>query len=130
MVAMLGTACVPKDTIDQSPLVTWDPSSSDVFHDATVGDGTLSISSGCVLLILENEKKILLVWPEPTSWNPSSQTIQFVGVRGESLELRDGDRIMPGGSAPPGEEEQVSPPDGSCGADELFIVNSVQIVAD
>ncbi|MCH8950109.1 MAG: hypothetical protein IIB87_07015 [Chloroflexi bacterium] len=122
-----------------SPLATWNPSNDDIFNDATTGEGTLDISAACVRLI-QNQKTILLVWPEPTSWNASSQVIEFVGPLGERAELRDGDQIMPGGvtvigggnigepdiGAPP----FVSPPDPSCKAEETFIVNSLVLVTD
>ena len=136
MVVLLGAACTSVDRIETSPLATWDPSNADVFNNPTTGEGTLDISAGCVRLILDNQKTVLLVWPEPTSWNASSQVIEFVGPLGEVAELRDGDRIMPGGvtvigggnigepdiGAPP----FVSPPDPSCKAEETVIVNSIR----
>ncbi len=131
---LLAAACTSVDRIETSPLATWDPSNAGVFNDPTPGEGTLDISAGCVRLI-QNQKTILLVWPEPTSWNASSQAIEFVGPLGERAELRDGDQIMPGGvtvigggnigepdiGAPP----FVSPPDPSCEADETFILHSI-----
>ena len=113
---------------DGSPLATWDPSTAEVFNQAGAGEGTLDISSSCVRLILENRKSILLVWPEPTSWNASTQTIEFVDVFGERLELREGDRIMPGGSTATHEPRFVSPPSPSCQMDEAFVLNSVRLV--
>ena len=113
---------------DESPLATWDPSTAEAFNQAGAGEGTLDISSGCVRMILENRKSILLVWPEPTSWNASTQTIEFVDVFGERLELREGDRIMPGGSTATHEPRFVSPPSPSCKMDEAFVLNSVRLV--
>lgn len=130
MVALLGAACKSEVMVDRSPLATWDPRNAGVFHDATAGRGTLDISAGCVRLVLDNQKTILLVWPEPTSWNASSQAIEFVGVRGEHAELRDGDQIMPGGSTPIGEFQFVSPPDPSCKANGTFVVNSLVPVTE
>ena len=130
IVTLVGTACVSEDGVDKSPLATWDPGSVDTFQDATVGNGTLNILANCVLLVLDNQKTILLVWPEPTSWNESSQVIEFVGVRGERIELRDVDQIIPGGSTPIGQPQFVSPPDPSCEAEETFIVNSLRLVTE
>ncbi len=125
LVALLAAGCIPAVRVDKSPLATWDPSQSEAFNDATVGTGTIEISASCVQFILENQKTILLVWPEPTSWDPSSQVIEFVGVGGERMELRNGDQITPGGSPAIGQPQYVSPPDPSCEADEIFIVSSL-----
>lgn len=130
MVALVGVACASEDGVDKSPLATWDPGSVDTFTDATVGNGTLNISPGCVLLVLDNQKTILLVWPEPTSWNESSQAIEFVGVRGEQMTLHNGDKIIPGGMTPIEQPQYVSSPDPSCQADETFIVNSLSLVTE
>ena len=140
-VAIIGGACAKESRIEESPLATWDPSKSEVFFQAGSGDGSLVITSGCVRLILETnigQKSILLVWPEPTSWNASSQLIDFVDVWGERLELRYGDKIMAGGMGfPPvespeyiGEPSFVLPPDPSCKADELFVLNSISVITD
>lgn len=145
IVAVLGAACAEENRIEESPLSTWDPSESKAFFLAASGEGTLDIIHGCVRLILETnvgQKSILLVWPEPTSWNASSQSIDFVDVRGERLELRDGDKIVAGGSGHPlvelTEEDKAtgkftsfaSPPDPSCKADELFVLNSISMAED
>ena len=84
----------------------------------------------------------MLVWPEPTSWDASYQLIDFVDVWGERLELRDGGKIVAGGVGYPleliTEEDKatgkftsfVLPPDPSCNADELFVVNSISVIED
>lgn len=128
VLALVGTACTTK--IETSPLATWDPAGANTFTDATVGNGTLSISNHCVRLILDNQKTILLVWPVPTSWNEPSQVIEFVGVRGERMTLRNGDKIIPGGMTPTGPPRYVSSPDPSCQADETFIVNSLSVATE
>jgi hypothetical protein len=125
MVALMGVACMPEVRVNKSPLATWDPSQSNAFDDATVGTGTLEISAECVRFILDNQKTILLVWPEPTSWDSASKVIEFVGVGGERMELRNGDQITPGGSPAIGQPQYVSPPNPSCEADEIFIVSSL-----
>ena len=140
LVILLGAACNPEVRIDKSPLATWGPSKGQVFNDAIVGRGTLEISAGCVRLVQDNQKTILLVWPEPTSWNASSQVIEFVSVHDQRVALRNGDQIMVGGvtvigggnigepdiGAPP----FVSPPDPSCKAEETVIVNTISLVTD
>ena len=70
------------------------------------------------------------MWPEPTSWNASYQAIEFVSVLGERLELRDGDRIVPGGATPIVEPSFVSAPDSSCEADEMFVLNSIEVITN
>ena len=130
MVVLSGAACNVNERIDESPLATWDPSNSVVFNQATIGKGTLDVSEGCVRLALENQKLVLLVWPEPTSWNATSQAIEFVGVRGERLELRDGDQIIPGGATATREPQFVSPPGPSCEAEETFVLHSLRVVTD
>ena len=143
---LLAAACTSVDRVDTSVegsdtslLATWDPSGAGGFDDAAVGAGTLDISARCVRLI-QNQKTILLVWPEPTSWNASSQVIEFVSVHGQRAALRNGDQITVGGvtvigggnigepdiGAPP----FVSPPDPSCKAEETVIVNSISLVTD
>ena len=142
----LGGSCVEGNRIEESPLATWDPSESGIFF--TSGrNGTLDITSGCVRLTRKDEAGIestLLVWPEPTSWNASSQLIEFVGVFGEHLELRDGYTITVAGVGLPlaeFDEEDIStrdylsepsyvlPPDPSCKAiaDQLFVLNSASL---
>ncbi len=142
------TSCADSDSAssvtsgsqNESPLSTWDPSNADVLSDASAGEGTLEITSDCARLILDNGKTILLVWPEPTSWNSTSQVIEFVGPRSERMELRDGARIRPGGftavgdptDAEPdiGEPNYVLPPPADCQMDEIFVLNSVTVVAE
>ena len=122
-------------------LATWDPSKSDIFFDSSSGEGTVTITLGCVWLMKNTkvgEKFILLVWPEPTIWNASSQAIEFVDVLGGHQELRDGDKIKAGGAGYPGAHSPeymgnpnfVIPPDPSCNADELFVLNSIRAIQD
>lgn len=128
VVLLLASACETEAKVARVDLPTWDPRNDEVFVDATLGPATLDMSTGCVLLILENQKSVLPVWPLPTSWNPSSQTIEFVDVWGERLELREGDTIMPGGVTPRVEPEFVSPPGTSCEAEKLFLLHSLRKV--
>lgn len=134
IISLLVVACstseTPVDSIGELPLATWDPSGSTTFLDATVGNGVLDISNNCVRLILENDLVVLLVWPEPTSWNVENRVIEFVGPQGEQMELREGDEIMPGGMSLMGDIEYVSSPDPACQADETFIVSSVKLMSD
>ena len=130
VVLFLGAACGGEVRIDESPLATWDPSKADMFLQATAGKGTLDVSASCVRLILENQKSVLLVWPEPTSWNASSQVIDFVGPLGERLELRNGDQIMPGGATATREPQFISLPDPSCNAEEIFVLHSIKVITD
>ena len=126
---VLGIACgVDKET-HTSPLATWDPGNAEVFNQ-TRTEGILELSPSCVRLILDNQESVLLVWPEPTSWNASYQAIEFVSVLGERLELRDGDRIVPGGATPIVEPSFVSAPDSSCEADEMFVLNSIEVITN
>ena len=112
---------------------------------AASGEGTLDVTPGCVRLMQETnagQTSILLVWPESTSWDATSQEIDFVDVWGERLELRDGDKIVAGGSGYPlvelTEEDKatgeftsfVLSPDPSCEADELFVLNSISMASD
>ena len=130
VVLFFGAACGGEVRIDESPLATWAPSKGDVFPQARAGDGTLDVSAGCVRLILENQKSILLVWPEPTSWNTSSQVIDFVGPLGDRLELRNGDQIIPGGATATREPQYISQPDPSCIAEEIFVLHSIKVLTD
>lgn len=116
--------------IEDSPLATWDSTGSGTFLDAIIGQGVLDVTKGCVRLRLSNCKTVLLVWPEPTSWNATAQAIEFVGPLGERAELRDGDRITPGGATPIRAPQYVLRPNPECEADETFIVNSIQLVTD
>ena len=141
VIAVIGGACAEDNRIEESPLATWDPSKSEIFFLASSGEGTLEITSGCVRLIQETQTT-LLVWPEPTSWNASSQVIDFVDVMGNRLQLRDGDRIEAGGSGYPikiiTEEDKstgkftsfASPPAPTCSADDSFVLNSISVIQD
>ena len=53
-----------------------------------------------------------------------------MSVLGERLELRDGDRIVPGGATPIVEPSFVSAPDSSCEADEMFVLNSIEVITN
>lgn len=127
-VLLLASACETEERVGRVDLPTWDPSNDGAFADATLGPAILDMSTGCVLLVLENQKSVLPVWPLPTSWNPSSQAIEFVDVWGERTELREGDTIMPGGVTPIVEPEFASPPGASCEAEELFLLHSLRKV--
>ena len=125
---LLAFGCETEEKVDVVDLPTWDPSRDGVFNDATLGPATLDMSTGCVLLILENQKAVLPVWPLPTSWNPSAQAIEFVDVWGERTELREGDTITPGGVTPIVEPDFVSPPGAACEAEKLFLLHSLSKV--
>ena len=140
-VAVMGGACAEVNRIGESPLATWGPSKNGFYLMASSGEGTLDIAPGCVRLILETgtgQKSTLLVWPEPTSWNAPDQAIDVVDVWGERLDLRDGDKVEAGGvEYPPstspeyaGKPTFVLPPDPSCNADELFVLNSISVIED
>ena len=128
VVLLVASACQTGSKVGGIHIPTWDPGNAGIFDDATLGPATLDMSTGCVLLVLENQKSVLPVWPLPTSWNPSSQAIEFVGVWGERTELREGDTIMPGGVTPIVEPEFVSPPGASCEAEKLFLLHSLRKV--
>ena len=143
--AVFGGACSEENWIAESPLATWDPSKAGIFLQASSGEGALEITPGCVRLVSETGaglEYILLVWPEPTSWNASSQVIDFVDVMGNRLELRDGDRISAGGSGYPieiiTEEDKstgkftsfASPPAPTCNAGRSFVLNSISVIED
>ena len=128
VVLLLVSACGTEMKVDRVDLPTWNPSDAGIFNDLRLGPGTLDMSTGCVLLILENQKSVLLVWPLPTSWNPSSQAIEFVGVWGERMELREGDTVILGGVTPIVEPEYVSPPGDSCKAEKLFRLHTLSKV--
>lgn len=124
-VLFLASACKTEGPVGRVNLSTWDPGTAGILDDATLGPATPDMSTGCVLLILENQKSVLPVWPLPTSWDPSSQAIKFVDVWGERTELREGDTIMPGGVTPIVEPEFVAPPSGSCEYEELFRLHAL-----
>ena len=115
------------DTPDtsQSPLVTWDASRTEIVFQASAGTGILRITDSCVFLVRSDQRTTLLIWPEPTSWNAATQSIMFVGLSGEQLELHDGDRITPGGYAIREGAALASPPNPNCRTDFRFVVNAV-----
>ena len=154
MVALVGAGCTPQAARApsppaaqgepslraiqgaQPPLVTWDPTppspgAAVAFPYATVGQGTLDISTECVVLLFETGYRVLLVWPEPTAWNAASQTIEFVSPRhGHArVAVRDGDQIIPGGVGTAGIPSWVATRAPACQADETFLVNQVEVVA-
>ncbi len=125
-----------RDTIQESPLATWDPSGVDIFSGLSSGEGTLEITPSCVRIIYDSGDTALLVWAEPASWNASHQLIEFMDYRGNRIRLINGDRISAGGSGTDMSADGadrfpfVSPPDPSCKADELFILNSISIIEE
>lgn len=128
---LTGCVYVSKYEPKESPLATWDPSGSTGFLAARVGDGSLTISESCVLLVHDNQIATLLVWPEPTSWNTATQAIEYVSpINGERIELREGDRIFGGGSGARENMFYVNSPDPSCEADDIFILNDVRLVEE
>lgn len=133
-VAIIQAAC-GTGTIDRSPLATWtwDRNSevTQVFPDAR-SEGTLDVSPSCVRLVFKDKDSVLLVWPEPTSWSVSKQAIDFVSVRDERREFRDGDRIVLGGARrhPTVSPNFVSAPDPSCEADGTFVLHSARMLTE
>lgn len=127
---LVGCVYVSKYEPKESPLATWDPSGSTGFN-AAGGIGTLDVSENCARFKYANGAFSLLVWPEPTIWNTSTQVIEFVSpVDGGQLELRSGDQIHVGGSNATENMFYINPPDPSCEADDIFVLHSVRIVEE
>jgi hypothetical protein len=122
----------PEARIEGSPLATWDPSGAESFPPSGTEPGTLEVSDGCVLLVLANGTRILPVWPEPTRWNASSQTIEYVSpiFSDERAQLQAGDRISLGGSGTSGSFSlYVRQPTAECEAqaDLTFVVSQIRV---
>ena len=139
---IIAIGCTGQNTVDDSPLSTWDPIGSGI-SDASSGQGTLRLSDGCTILVLDNRQTILLIWPSPTKWVSSSRVVEFVAPgSSKPIDLREGDRISAGGHTPekdrePGdpltEEPEAQDPSSvgsSCEADEVFVVGSVRFESD
>jgi len=121
---------VTAEAITASPLATWDSSQVEYFHQAGIGPGTLEVSDGCVLLIVETGARVLPIWPEPTAWNATSQTIEYVGPGpDERAQLRAGDRVSLGGSTEQGSSLYVRAPAVECRAQAgtTFFVSEVRV---
>lgn len=106
-------------------MATWDPTTSVTFTESSSGEGILEVAGRCVRLVLGNGKVLLPVWPEPSSWDPETETLRAVDVLGERTVLRIGDRIELGGHT--GVPEYVSAPDPACAGAETFVVASVSV---
>lgn len=124
----------PEERIEESPLATWDPSGVEAF----AGEGflgTLWISDGCVLVLGElQDTRILPIWPEPTSWNRSTQAIEFASPRSvdRNVPLQTGDRVELGGYVESATySEFVIPPSPFCAtqADTIVIVSDVVLIS-
>ena len=60
--------------------------------------GVLRITHACVLLDSPG-RVVLLIWlADRTSWDPATRAITFVNFTGPTLTVRDGDRVVLGGS--------------------------------
>ena len=65
--------------------------------DQALASGTLVITDRCTFLESGGERT-LLVWPaEQTSWNPLTATIIFKPLRGQPIEVRNGQLVSLGG---------------------------------
>lgn len=134
LISLLAISCTPVaqdgdlslGPIDE--LATWSIDGAMGSRTATTGVAMLKLEDGCLYLVLEDGHNILPIWPEPTSWDAASGSVQFVGPQGEQLELQIGDRILLGGSPPNGSVPFSSPPNPACEADDAFIVSSVSLV--
>lgn len=131
-----GDETKDRTPVISSPLATWDANGTQaVFF---TGDyGTIDISGHCVHLLIENGRSsYLMVWPEPTSWDADTQTIQFVApITGERIEFRHGDKVsamglvLVRGSELP-EPEYVVPPHESCRGGSRIIAAVVRMEPD
>lgn len=111
------------EKIGSMDIQLWDPSGVDAFADATVGNGILDFSDGCALLTLPDGFSVLIVWPKPTSWNPETQSMEYVSPQGDKVVLQDGDEIIPGGMSSDGRDL-----DTDCEADEVFVLSELRLV--
>lgn len=140
---ILLAACMNTDErIEESPLATWDPSTSDYMFASRSGAGTLEIDEHCVYLVQdtdEGEIRTLLVWPEPTTWDAKSQEIDLVDFDGGRQELHNGDLVSAGGALADvfgyekGQDNDdlfVIPPNESCNPDQVFILGWIELNPD
>jgi|GEM_PF-6035777 len=112
------------EPVGAATVATWDPSSS-AFSMSASGPGTLQISAKCILLVLDNGKVIIPVWPIPSSME-SGEVLTIVDVHGNETDVRSGDRIELSGRT--GVPHFVTPPDPACEAEEMFIANGVEVL--
>ncbi len=121
---ILIAACTPRSGVS---LPTWDPREVTTFHATASGAGTLDVTAeGCVHLVLDGGKRLLLVWPLPSRLEDDGRTVRFVDpATGEEMRLRSGDRIEAGGST--GAPDYVDPPVPACRGDETFVVTAIGV---
>lgn len=121
---LLIAACTPRTGVS---LPTWNPREVTTFHATASGAGTLDVTAeGCVHLVLDGGKRLLLVWPLPSRLEDGGRTVRFVDpATDEEIRLRSGDRIEAGGST--GAPSYVNPPTPACRGDETFIVTAIDV---
>ena len=109
-----------------SPLATWDTSGSTTFLASSTLPGTLTVTDTCVWLeFSDTTDKLLLVWPEPTSWNAETGEITAVDYQGDTTVLKAGDVMTAGGAAATSNAPYVIAPDPACEAKMVWLVNEV-----
>lgn len=81
----------------------------------------------CLVLETDNRTTILPIWPDPTSWNADREQLEFVGPTGTQMNLRLGDRLIPGGVTRqlPGPYRSRIP--NQCPEIEMFVVSDVEL---
>lgn len=124
MVAIIAGCSALSPSGPTGPLALIPASQGDA--DAWGGEGTVNITPSCVVLLADDRPPQTLIWrANEVEWQAASGAIIFSGVPGgETLIIKDGDRISVGGQTPhdPG---WVVAPDPECPAD-LFTVHSVE----
>jgi hypothetical protein len=99
--------------------------------DSGGGDGTISITRGCVVLrIAATGRSRMLVWRAGQArWDFSDHTILFTDVNAGKLKLRDGAHIGVGGELLDPTAALSRPLPETCG-DDAFVVGQVELLPD
>ena len=122
------------DAADRGPLAVISPQEGGA---QARPEGTVSVSGGC-LTVDGPEGEMTLLWPEDrTSWNAEARAVEFRTGEDETVDARDGDRVVLTGSAVESGSGQdwasnmdwVARPAEDCASDRAWVVVDLEVPA-
>lgn len=114
---------------DDTPLATWDIDSVGGQIDPLYEPRRIVITDHCIYGEIvrgpDEGEQALMVFRSDAKWNPDFETVETLDIRGNPVEVRDGDIIQFGGNGISRNPQYAIQPHSTCDTSEVWLLSGV-----